>query len=215
VDEKHLADRTAALRADEIKSPKTDRAGALRLARRLGCEGAHEMPGGGWAPCPTHDAMLATVKDGAAGFKRWRQSQGKDGERERGIAGIETLPSGGLVSGKSLLESEVERYRSAMGHMGHDEEYDEESETHHLNGRQKNLTNGFRSVVENYGKFDQGTGPDGAHYVAKSPFASEGLLCSNCALYEGPRACEIVEGDIAPEAVCKFWVIPGDLIEER
>jgi hypothetical protein len=61
--------------------------------------------------------MLATIRDGADGFKRWKQGQGKDGERERGIAGIETLPSGGLVSQKSLVRSEVDRYRSALNEV--------------------------------------------------------------------------------------------------
>ena len=72
----------------------------------------------------------------------------------------------------------------------------------------------LEDIVEVHGKFDQTTGPNGAHYVAESPFASEGLVCSNCLFYEGARACEIVEGDIAPEAICKFWQIPEALIAE-
>jgi HK97 family phage prohead protease len=60
--------------------------------------------------------------------------------------------------------------------------------------------------------FDQGTGAQGAHYMADNPFAAEGLACSNCAFYDGPRACEIVAGDIDPEAVCKFWIIPETLL---
>lgn len=67
-------------------------------------------------------------------------------------------------------------------------------------------------LVEIFGKYDQGIGPDGAHYVAKSPFASEGMVCSNCAFYEGPRGCEIVDGDIAPEGICKRWIIPAALV---
>lgn len=72
----------------------------------------------------------------------------------------------------------------------------------------------LEDIVEIHGKFDQTTGPNGAHYVAESPFASEGLVCSNCLFYEGGRACEIVQGDIAPEAVCKFWQIPEALVGE-
>lgn len=72
----------------------------------------------------------------------------------------------------------------------------------------------LEDIVEIHGKFDQSTGPNGAHYVAESPFASEGLVCSNCLFYEGARACEIVQGDIAPEAICKFWQIPEALVVE-
>ena len=77
---------------------------------------------------------------------------------------------------------------------------------------QKALYEALEEVVDIHGKFDQTTGPHGAHYVAESPFASEGLVCSNCLFYEGARACEIVSGDIAPEAICKFWQIPEALI---
>lgn len=70
----------------------------------------------------------------------------------------------------------------------------------------------LENVAEIFGKWDQSTGPDGAHYVAESPFSAEGLVCANCAFYEGPRGCEIVSGDIDPAAVCKMWIIPEDLI---
>lgn len=67
-------------------------------------------------------------------------------------------------------------------------------------------------LVEVFGKYDQGIGPDGAHYVAESPFAAERMVCASCAFYEGPRGCEIVDGDIAPEGICKRWVIPAELL---
>lgn len=72
--------------------------------------------------------------------------------------------------------------------------------------------NADESIVELFGQYDQSSNPDGAHYVAVSPFAAEGLVCANCAFYDGARACEIVAGDIAPEAICKRWIIPADLI---
>ena len=67
-------------------------------------------------------------------------------------------------------------------------------------------------VVELFGQYDQGSGPDGAHYVAESPFAADGLVCSSCVHYEGPRACHLVAGDIDPNGVCKKWIIPGALV---
>lgn len=67
-------------------------------------------------------------------------------------------------------------------------------------------------LVELFGKYDKGIGEQGAHYVAESPFADEGIVCSSCAFYEGPRACEIVDGDIDPNGICKRWVIPATLL---
>lgn len=67
-------------------------------------------------------------------------------------------------------------------------------------------------IAEVFGPMSQDTGPDGAHYVAVSPFAAEGLVCANCAFYEGPRGCEIVAGDIDPAGICKRWIIPESLI---
>lgn len=67
-------------------------------------------------------------------------------------------------------------------------------------------------LAEVFGLMSQDTGPDGAHYVAASPFASEGLVCANCAFYEGPRGCEIVAGDIDPAGICKRWIIPATLV---
>lgn len=70
------------------------------------------------------------------------------------------------------------------------------------------------TVVEIFGQYDQSTGSDGAHYALASPYVSEGLVCSNCKFYEGPRCCELVSGDIDPSGICKLWIIPADLIVE-
>lgn len=72
----------------------------------------------------------------------------------------------------------------------------------------------LETVAEKFGKWDQGVGADGAHYVESSPFKSEGLVCSNCVYYKGPRGCEVVAGDIAPNGVCKLWIIPEDLVKK-
>jgi hypothetical protein len=62
----------------------------------------------------------------------------------------------------------------------------------------------LEEIAEEVGQFAQAA----AHYMPVSPFGGQGMVCSNCAFYEGPAACEIVEGEIAPGALCKFWVIP-------
>jgi len=81
-----------------------------------------------------------------------------------------------------------------------------------LTPRQAALVQAYEGIAEIHGPFDQSIGPDGAHYVAASPFAAEGMVCSSCALYEGPRSCDVVAGDIDPGAVCKLWVIPQQLL---
>lgn len=52
-------------------------------------------------------------------------------------------------------------------------------------------------------------GPDGAHYMTENPFAKQGMRCENCVFFEN-GACEVVEGTIDPNAVCKLWVIPEE-----
>jgi HK97 family phage prohead protease len=81
--------------------------------------------------------------------------------------------------------------------------------------RQNAIYDDLEEIVDIFGQFDQGIGADGAHYVGpeENPFAAEGMVCSNCAFYQGPRACELVAGDIDPGAVCKFWVIPETLLQ--
>jgi len=64
-------------------------------------------------------------------------------------------------------------------------------------------------IVENNGHWSQDT-IDGAHYMAESPFAERGIACANCIFYEGGGGCEIVSGDIDPNGVCKFWIIPEE-----
>lgn len=70
------------------------------------------------------------------------------------------------------------------------------------------------AIVNQYGQFDQTASADGSHYAPINPFVSQGIKCSNCYFFEGPRGCEVVAGDIDPEAVCKLWIIPNELIQE-
>lgn len=80
-----------------------------------------------------------------------------------------------------------------------------------LNDRQKDQADDLAELTVQYGKFDQSTGADGAHYApgAKNPFKGEGLMCQNCVFYdEAGMGCQIVSGEIEPEAVCKLWIIP-------
>ena len=91
---------------------------AEERAARLGCEGAHRTSDGMWGPCATAEEYNS-IK-GSAGFRRMMidtptmakrrrrrvLSKPQRGEWqtliERGPLGIETIPGGGLVSGKGL-----------------------------------------------------------------------------------------------------------------
>jgi HK97 family phage prohead protease len=88
----------------------------------------------------------------------------------------------------------------------------EEEPTHPLSPRQKAQYEATESVVELFGQYSQGVDADGAHYAPVSPYAAEGMVCSSCVFFEGGRGCEVVAGDIAPEGICKLWVIPADLM---
>ena len=80
-----------------------------------------------------------------------------------------------------------------------------------LNERQQSQAEDLAENALEYGKFDQSTGANGAHYApaAANPFKSEGIICKNCIFYdEAGMGCQIVTGEIEPDAVCKLWVIP-------
>lgn len=83
-----------------------------------------------------------------------------------------------------------------------------------LNPRQFTMYDLFETMAEEFGMWDQGVGANGAHYAPadKNPFKEEGLVCSNCVFYEGGKKCEIVSGDIEPEAICKLWIIREELL---
>ena len=83
-----------------------------------------------------------------------------------------------------------------------------------MSAGQAALYEAYEEIADELGAFDQTSGEHGSHYMPESPFISSGLQCANCAFYAGSRACEIVSGDIAPEGLCKFWIIPERLITE-
>jgi hypothetical protein len=83
-----------------------------------------------------------------------------------------------------------------------------------LNPRQFTMYDLFETMAEEFGMWDQGSGADGAHYMEENPFAAEGMKCSNCVFFEGGKKCEIVSGNIEPEAICKLWIIREELLAE-
>ena len=78
-----------------------------------------------------------------------------------------------------------------------------------LSERQVVMYDVYEGIVEEYGLFNQGIGANGAHYGGGelNPFKAEGIMCGACVFYMEGK-CEIVEGDIEAEGVCKLWIIP-------
>ena len=100
--------------------------------------------------------------------------------------------------------------------MPEEEPEDMDDPEEKLNPRQKLMYDQYEQLVEMFGKFDQTSKANGAHYApAKAnPFIKQGMICSNCVFFMGGQGCEIVAGKIEPNAVCKLWIIPEDLILE-
>jgi len=94
-----------------------------------------------------------------------------------------------------------------------DEDPDDPEEK--LNPRQKMMYDHYEMCVEKHGKFDQTAKANGAHYApAKlNPFIKEGMICANCVFFMGGQGCEIVAGKVEPNAICKLWIIPENLIK--
>jgi hypothetical protein len=82
-----------------------------------------------------------------------------------------------------------------------------------LTDRQIALYDAIEMTVEEYGLFDRGIGGNGAHYMSaeKNPFAAEGMACKNCVLFLANR-CEIIDGEIEENSLCKFWIIPEAML---
>ena len=86
-----------------------------------------------------------------------------------------------------------------------------------LSERQQDLAESYVESALEFGMFNQGAGPDGAHYAPASanPFKANGLVCKNCCFFnEENSQCIIVAGPIEADAVCKLWIIPESYIVE-
>jgi hypothetical protein len=79
-----------------------------------------------------------------------------------------------------------------------------------LTPRQNLLYESYEQVAEVFGLFGPDDGPDGAHYMEENPFNRNGINCANCVFYQGGGGCEILNIEVNPDAVCKFWIIPND-----
>lgn len=114
----------------------------------------------------------------------------------------------------SLLEKEMEVNMPMEDEEDEDEMEDDEHPD--LNDRQRKQYEYYEELAEEYGLFDQSGGANGAHYASAeaNPFKNNGMICANCVFYEGGGGCEIVSGQIEPNAICKLWIIPEKLMTE-
>ena len=89
-----------------------------------------------------------------------------------------------------------------------------------LNERQKDLYLKIVTNLQTYGYFDRGIGSNGIQYLSaeQNPFKEQNLECENCVFYylegDAPR-CELIQGAIEPEAICKFWIISDEDIKKE
>ncbi len=84
-------------------------------------------------------------------------------------------------------------------------------EENDLTPRDAALYEAYEQIAEEFGMWTQAD----AHYIEQSPFAEQGMKCLNCSLFVGGNRCEIVEGEIATEAICKLWVIRQNLLTDQ
>jgi hypothetical protein len=76
-----------------------------------------------------------------------------------------------------------------------------------LSPRQEAVVVALTNIVATSGQFSTGISESGAHYCMESPYDDAGIMCANCVFYMG-GACQLVQGAIDPEGICKYWVIP-------
>jgi hypothetical protein len=106
---------------------------------------------------------------------------------------------------------------SIVNRVAKNDDYDENYETSEpiLNERQKAMYVAYERIAEMLGPWDAGVGPNGAHYMDKHPFVDQGMICGNCAFYEGPGRCEILNQKVNALGVCKLWIIPEAMIASQ
>ena len=168
-------------------------------------------------PYPNEHA--ARLKDPSQ-YERFRRVNDEGGAGVDFIYGIKTVDGEEVVE-LQAVRFDAERFTPAQARQwltDHDHaamEFEEATGqkakrelTAEMSAGQAAIYEALEEITDELGAFNQGSGAHGAHYMAASPFAAQGMKCANCAFYAGPMACEIVEGEIEPEGVCKFWIIP-------
>jgi len=84
-----------------------------------------------------------------------------------------------------------------------------------LSSREMELAQAYWDISEGFGQWNQGPLAGGAHYFQgeDNPFINEGMICGNCVFYLPNGRCQIVQGSIDYEGLCKLWIIPDSELE--
>ena len=79
-----------------------------------------------------------------------------------------------------------------------------------LSSREMDQAQAYYEIAAHYGLWHQGLESGGAHYFQgeDNPFINEGMICGNCVFYLPNGRCQIVQGFIDYEGLCKLWIIP-------
>jgi hypothetical protein len=109
-------------------------------------------------------------------------------------------------------EAKVAQMENEMDNRDIDEVMEEQYPAE-LSQANRELLASHEVIVENNGQWSQST-IDGCNYMAESPLADRGIMCGNCVFFES-NECEIVQGDIEANGVCKFWIIPEERMSEE
>jgi len=142
----------------------------------------------------------------------WTESDSKAGEETPGYVaallwGIDS--TNGAPGARWAARKVAEMDRATEGDTRSLEYRDDSS---WATPRQKAIYEALEEVVEVFGYFDKGIGEGGVHYIEPSDnvFKNEGLMCSQCAFFNGGGVCELLAPTdlVEPDAVCKFWIIP-------
>ena len=204
------------LRAVDLSAPEFMRDNARR-GLRLYAEG---KGGDGLVPQTITDARRMVA--GEISEQKWRKINAwiarhlvdleavEDGEITAGVVAHLLWGSGATRSEALRTQAYAKRIIEQLDSEARSLEENTHAWTHKL----WLLYDALEDIAERTGKWMKDAYGDGAHYVEESPFQDEGLICANCAFYEGGQACEIVEGGIKPNAICKFWIIPNVLITD-
>lgn len=78
-----------------------------------------------------------------------------------------------------------------------------------LTDRERAQYKATEEVVDEYGAYPK----EEAHYMTTNPFVDQGMKCGNCVYYKPGGACEVVQGQIDPNALCKLWIISKNLLD--
>ena len=84
-----------------------------------------------------------------------------------------------------------------------------------LSNREMEQVQAYYDIADAYGSWNQGPLGEGAHYFdgGDNPFIEDGMICGNCVFYLPDGRCQIVQGSIDYEGLCKLWVIPDNALE--